>query len=121
MNWLALGIRMIHICFILWMIWVPFTNNETMLMMHAIISPFLMLHWIFNSDGCALTLLEKHVRGLDHDNESFIHSIVSPIYKIDDATLRPIVFGLTMGLWYITLSRLKYKNQKQVKRTNLRE
>lgn len=106
MDWLAFGIRMIHIGFIMWMVWVPFTNNDSMLMMHAIISPFLMLHWILNNDGCALTVMEKHLRNLDHDHESFIHSIVSPIYKIDDATLRPLVFSLTLGLWFVTLHKV---------------
>jgi hypothetical protein len=103
-------IRILHLGFVLWMIYAPFSGIEEFLLLHVVICPFLMLHWMLpreSSTGCALTILEKKVRGLEHDDESFIHSIVAPIYAIDDASLRPIVWIATVVLWLITISRLK--------------
>jgi hypothetical protein len=108
MNAAGSLVRILHLGFIFWMIYAPFSGINEFLLLHAVICPFLMLHWLTSSSGCALTLLEKKVRGLDHDDESFIHSIVAPIYVIDDASLRPIVWTSTMVLWLITLRKLKH-------------
>lgn len=105
-NWSWMFVRTLHILFIAWMVYAPFSKNETMLVFHAIVSPFLMLHWILSDDGCILTHIEKHIRGLEHTSQSFIHSIVAPIYVIDDTTLKPIVFATTIGLWMITLRQV---------------
>ena len=110
----ATVIRAIHIVFIAWVVYAPFSGNDQFLLMHAAICPFLMLHWMTSSAGCALTLLEKRLRGLEDDGESFVHKLVAPIYVIDDATLKLVVFGATMGLWIVTLSKLwhKYKQSR---------
>ena len=102
----ALLVRVIHIALIVWMIWAPFSDHDESLALHAITAPFPMLHWAMSNDQCALTVLEKKLRGLQHDDQSFIHSIVAPVYVISDASLRTIVFGTTFGLWLITLYRL---------------
>lgn len=100
-------VRILHLGFILWMLYAPFSGIDEFLLLHAVVCPFLMLHWLTSSTGCALTLMEKRLRGIDHDDESFIHSIVAPVYVIDDASLRPLVWSSTLVLWMITLSRLK--------------
>jgi hypothetical protein len=105
----ATCIRVLHILFIAWVVYAPFSNNDEFLVLHAVVCPFLMLHWMTSSAGCVLTVLEKRLRGLDTDDESFMHKLVAPIYVIDDTTLRNVVFGATMGLWIITLMRLKKK------------
>ena len=76
--------------------------------MHAVVVPFLVLHWLTSTDGCFLTLLEKRVRGLNEDGESFIYNIVRPLYVIDDASLRWVVLGATLGLWAVTLRQLSW-------------
>lgn len=106
MEFLALLIRTIHILFIAWVVYAPFSGIDEWIVFHAIICPFLMLHWLTSSAGCALTILEKNLRGLDTDDESFIHKIVAPIYVIDDATLKTAVFGATLGLWAVSLSQM---------------
>lgn len=106
MDYAWILVRILHILFIAWMVYAPFSGNEVMLVFHAMIAPFLMLHWILHADGCILTVLEKHLRGIDNDSQSFIHSIVGPIYMIDDASLKKIVFMTTFALWMITLSQL---------------
>jgi hypothetical protein len=106
MEFLAMLIRLIHIAFIAWIVYAPFSGIDEWIVLHVIICPFLMLHWVTSSTGCALTILEKRLRGLENDNESFIHQIVAPIYVIDDTTLKTLVFGLTLGLWGVSLSKM---------------
>lgn len=106
MNFPATIVRIAHLSFVAWMIYAPFSNDRHVLLAHAVVCPFLVLHWITNSDGgCALTLLEKKLRGVD-DDRSFVHSIVAPIYVIKDSTLKKIVLGVTLVLWAITLAKL---------------
>ena len=107
-------VRVIHIIFILWMIWAPFSKHDESLVMHAIVAPFLMIHWMTGNSQCALTLLEKHLRGLEDDTQSFIHSIVAPVYVISDESLKTWVFASTIVLWFISLSRINVKRVKKV-------
>lgn len=109
----AFIVRCVHVALIIWMIWAPFSNHTESLIMHAIFSPFLMIHWVTSNDTCALTVLEKHLRGLDNDGQSFIHSIVAPIYVIPDRSLRTCVFSSTIVLWLVTLHRLNTKRINQ--------
>jgi len=92
---------------IAWMIWAPFSDNDEFLMLHAITAPFLMLHWTLNNDQCALTVVEKHLRGLEHDHQSFIYTIVAPVYVIPDESLKKFVFVSTFVLWLITIQKLR--------------
>jgi len=101
-------IRLIHLGFIAWMVYAPFSGVDEFLVMHAVVVPFLVLHWLTSTDGCFLTLLEKRVRRLNEDRESFIYNIVSPLYVIDDASLRWVVLGATLGLWAVTLRQLSW-------------
>jgi|APGre2960657444_1045066.scaffolds.fasta_scaffold05712_2 hypothetical protein len=109
----ALLVRAIHLGFIAWMIYAPFSGIDEFLVLHVIIVPFLMLHWLTSSSGCFLTLLEKNMRGLGTDNESFIHSIVAPIYVIDDASLKYVVMAATLGLWAVSLRRVSWATFKK--------
>lgn len=110
-NILAANIvRILHILFVLWMILIPFSNNEPMLVLHLIVSPFLWLHWLTSQDACSLTLLECYLRGVPSD-QSFFHSVVSPVYKIQDETIRGIAWVASIGLWLVTLSKVLKRPQ----------
>ena len=52
-----------HIAIILFVVLTPFIGNYFFLAIHAIIVPFIMLHWICNNNMCALTLLEQNIQG----------------------------------------------------------
>ena len=58
------------------------------------------------------------MRGLENDDESFVHSIVAPIYVIDDASLRYVVMALTIGLWLVSLRQVSWA---MVKKTILKK
>lgn len=101
---------LLHILFVLWVVIVPFTNNEPMLVLHLMIMPFLWFHWVLADDTCALTLMERHLRGVS-SNESFFHNLVSPVYKIQDKDLRATSWIVSVVLWLITFSKVMRRPQ----------
>ena len=96
---------LLHLLFVLWVVVVPFTNNEPMLVLHLIVMPFLWFHWCLNDDTCALTLMERHLRGVSCE-ESFFHNLVSPIYKIRDEHVRTASRWISILLWCVTVSKV---------------
>jgi hypothetical protein len=80
-----------------------------------------MLHWLTNQTVCALTEMEKLVRGTRDDeqtifgqiftpiykSETFIGKLVRPIFEFKDEEMeRRIVWIGLILLWIITLIRL---------------
>ena len=98
---------LIHILFIIWFVITPFTNNVPMLTLHFFTGPFLWFHWITNRDECSLTLLEMKLRGIEDCKESFMWSVVSPIYKPrTDDSMRQLMWLASILLWLVTLSKV---------------
>ena len=120
-EFVAYLVQVIHILIRIFIVATPFVGSEYMLTLHMVIIPFIMLHWATNQTVCALTEIEKIVRGgcLDTDtffgqimipiykNESFVGNIISPFYEIKDKDTekKAVWIGLTL-LWFITLLRL---------------
>lgn len=118
---LARIIQLIHALVVIFIIGSPFFGGDYLLSLHFIIVPFIMLHWVTNQSVCALTELEKIVRGgceskdtifgqiMDpiYKSESFIGRLAAPFYTFEDAETETLAvwIGLT-GLWLITLLRL---------------
>lgn len=98
----------LHILFIVWMVVVPFTNNEPMLVLHAVVVPFLWLHWAMSEDTCALTVAERWLRGVEK-SESFFHNLMSPIYVIQDDDVRKWSWVASIVLWLVTMSKVMKK------------
>ena len=99
-NW-ALFVKIIHLLFVLYVIIAPFSGKCEVITMHAIIVPFLFLHWLTNNDTCALTEIEKFLCNKNDNEETFIGSIVSPVYKVDSNDIKI----LTLLLWVFSLSQ----------------
>jgi hypothetical protein len=98
----------LHMLFVAWVVITPFTNNEPLLVLHLFVIPFLWFHWWMWDDTCALTLLERGLRGVPSD-QSFFHNLVSPVYKIQDAHIRSMSWLLTVVLWLVTLHKVLKK------------
>lgn len=114
-------IIVIHVLFTLFIIITPFTNITLLLLEHAIIVPFLMLHWATNNNVCALTMAEKYVRiqlyGTCDPHDCFTCKIIEPIYDFTndkDTTINIIIYSVTTVLWLITLYKLYYVYQSGV-------
>jgi len=114
-------IQIIHALVLLFIFGAPFFGGEYFLSIHFLIVPFIMLHWVTNQSVCALTEIEKLVRGgceskdtffgqvMDpiYKSESFIGRLAAPFYTFEDEETETLVvwIGLT-GLWLITLWKL---------------
>lgn len=110
-----------HILIVLFVILSPFTNSNYILFMHSIIIPFIMLHWYFNNDMCALTLLEKKIREKMNGKENasddcFTCKIIDPVYnfKNNNEGKTKFIYSGMIILWFISLFKIfkKYKTGK---------
>ncbi len=101
----ALVVRALHLALVAFAVWAPFSGSDAALAMPLLLMPFLWLHWALNDDTCALTLLEARLRGVDASS-SFVHSVVSPVYKIRDEHARVAAWGASVGLWLVTATRV---------------
>ena len=106
----------VHIIFVCFVILIPFMNSTYLLMMHTIIVPFVMIHWLFNNNICALTIIEHKLRekitGEKFDRKKCISDrIIEPIYdfKTNHENRAKIIYGITTLLWFISIGKLYYK------------
>jgi hypothetical protein len=101
-------IRIIHWSLIVFIVGSPFFAGEVDLTLHAVVVPFLMLHWITNQSVCALTEMEKYLRGKTNDDETFFGQVVGPVYKFRTKGRENIMlWGLLVTLWLVTLFQLQ--------------
>ena len=111
-------ITILHIIVILFVLITPFTNYNYFLFMHAIIVPFIMLHWYLNNNACSLTIAEKEIRkrmnggnkNVD-DDECYTYKFIAPIYDFNKnhEEYSNFIYILTSGLWIISLYKLYTK------------
>lgn len=108
--WLASAVALAHAAFLVFMVAAPFGSCRQALVLHALVTPFLWVHWILNDDTCFLTLVEKRVRGLQDNTDSFMHQLVSPVYAIRDADMRAWSWAASIVLWLVTVSRVRRRD-----------
>lgn len=100
-------VRILHAAFIAFVVLVPFMSRTVgFLVIHAMLVPFLYLHWFLNNDTCALTLLECYLRGCPQDR-SFVYNVVGPIYNVDPRYVNAVTRVLPLILWCVTLYRIR--------------
>ena len=97
----------LHAALVLWVVLTPLFGGQDALRMHVVLLPFLWLHWVTNQDVCALTLLERGLRGVDNDH-SFLHSIVSPVYKLHSRHVKLGVWYCSILLWGLAASKASF-------------
>ena len=91
--------------FLICILVVPFTNNKKNLEFYSILIPFLFYHWSVNDDTCALTQAEMFVTGQKKE-ETFMHRVVSPIYKMEDNDVNKLTKTVFFLLWTFVQYRL---------------
>lgn len=105
----------LHILFVLFVVLTPFFGNNYCLMLHGIVVPFMMLHWVLNDNSCALTIIEKSIRqqlyGEVNDSECFMCHLIEPIYdfKNNYDSFSNIIYIVTFSLWFISAYKLTCK------------
>lgn len=125
MNKIILNlIALAHILLILFVVGVPiFSNDVILLITHLWIVPFILLHWCFNDNNCAVATIEKKLRekvyGKDHDiyhEDCVTCKLVEPVYDFNKTMekhgLHDALCIITVLLWLLSVVRVnnKYKN-----------
>lgn len=101
-------IRLIHYLVVAFFVLAPFTNDQRILTLHLIGVPFLLMHWVTNQSTCALTEIEKFLCGKVQDEDTFIGSIVAPVYKFQSRENCDIVlWSALILLWLYTLQKVR--------------
>lgn len=99
----------------MFVIFIPFTNMNYFLMLHAIFIPFVMLHWICNDNTCILTVVEKNLKkkiyGKVDKDECITCQLIEPVYDFrkNYAKFTVIIYAITISLWLISIGKLGYK------------
>ena len=102
---LANLVRLFHIFIILFVLIAPFINDSSILILHISFCICLMIHWIFNSDQCVLTHLEKKLRGVS-DDEAFTYKFIAPMYNITHTRWNNLVWIITIIMCLISIYNL---------------
>lgn len=112
-------ITLLHIFFILFVIITPFTKSNYFMLLHIILVPFMMLHWIFNNNTCVLTIIERYIRKKVYGDEDmkencFTCKLIEPVYDFNKnyKSFSQIIYLITIGLWILSAGKLycKYKS-----------
>lgn len=108
---MLLGIvTIIHALLILFVVLIPFLGSNFLLVIHFIIVPFIILHWLVNDNTCCLTILEKML-SKDENYKGILSRIIEPVYdfKKNYSSYSHIIYITAIMLWIITIMRL-YKS-----------
>ena len=103
----------LHALLVLFLVITPFTKVAPLLLLHAIIIPFILLHWVVNNNTCALTIAEYKIReyingGPVDRSHCFMARLMDPIYdfKKNNHSRRHFLYSSMIILWAISIYRL---------------
>jgi len=110
-------IHALHIALLVFLLIVPFTNNEYLLTLHFIIIPFIVLHWVTNQSVCALTEIEKFLSNKTDDEDTFFGKLVGPVYKFKTQEDEEVfLYTLMAALYIMTFIKLQSTGFSQLRR-----
>jgi hypothetical protein len=106
-------ISVLHILIILFVLLIPFSDNDALMFLHVLIVPFIIIHWISNNNNCCLSIAEKYIRKISHGTKSstkdtFIYKFISPIYDFNKnhESYSAFIYIVTVLLWSISIINL---------------
>lgn len=112
-------INIIHICLVIFVLIVPFLNVNYYLLLHLIIVPFIIMHWITNNNICGLTVAEYYLREIITGNpvdrsQCFMARLIEPVYdfKKNNQDISTLIYTVTICLVFLSSYKLyrKWKN-----------
>lgn len=113
---LLIMINIIHLIVIIFVIAAPFSNSNYLMLLHVIVVPFIMLHWLLNNNTCCLTVMEKYIRQKTvstniKEEDCFTYQLIAPIYDFNKnhEAFSTFIYILTISAWLISLYNLSYK------------
>lgn len=113
---LLLLINIIHLIVIIFVLATPFTNSNYLLLLHLVVVPFIMLHWILNNNTCCLTVTEKYIRQKAigtkiNEEDCFSYQLIAPIYDFNKnhETFSTFIYVITISVWLVSVFKLSKK------------
>jgi hypothetical protein len=94
-----------HCLIVAFILFAPFTNIPSILILHITFSISLFVHWYANSNVCSLTILEGNLRGLDR-TDTFTHQFIGPVYDISSTEWSNIVWYITVFIMCVSIYKL---------------
>ena len=113
----------LHVLLVLFLIVAPFTNIIPLVFLHALIIPFILLHWVINDNTCALTIMEFKIREIINGgpvdrSQCFMARLMDPIYdfKKNNHSRRHFLYISMILLWFISCYKLiKLRREGKIK------
>ena len=118
---LLILINIIHFIVIIFVLAAPFSNSNYLILLHIIVVPFIIFHWILNNNTCCLTIAEKYIRGVTtgksiNREDCFTYQLIAPIYDFskNHEAFETFIYILTITVWLISVYNIseKYVNKK---------
>ena len=86
-------------------------------MLHSIFIPFLLVHWVFNDNTCAITTVEKIIKKsikkekYDKERDCLTCKLINPVFDFrkNNMSQSNFIYTVTIVLWIITIISLKKK------------
>lgn len=119
-------IMVLHSLFILFIIITPFIKSDYFTLIHAIIIPFIVFHWIVNNNTCSVVFVEKKINrlvfGYDKDYRGFFANLIEPVYdfKKNHNEYALCIYGITIALWLVSVYKI-YQRYEQGKIKSLKD
>lgn len=113
---LVILINIIHLIVIVFVLAAPFSSSNYLILLHVIVIPFIILHWLLNNNTCCLTVAEKYIREKNtgfsvKEGDCFTYQLVAPIYDFnkDNQSFSIFIYLLTISLWIISVYNISNK------------
>lgn len=113
---LLIMINIIHLIVIIFVLTAPFSNSNYLMLIHVIVVPFIMLHWLLNNNTCCLTVAEKYIRQKTvstkiKEEDCFTYQLIAPIYDFskNHEAFSTFIYVITIGVWAVSIYNLSYK------------
>ena len=111
-------INILHLLLVIFIVITPFLNTNYYLLLHVIIVPFILLHWIMNNNICALTVAEYYITEIVtgkpvEKEDSFFARLVEPVYdfKKNNQGEAIFIYSFTLALFGLSLGKLIMKKR----------
>jgi len=113
---LLILINIIHLIVIIFVLAAPFSNSNYLIMIHIIVVPFIILHWLLNNNTCCLTVFERYIRKKTtcenvKDEDCFTYQLIAPIYDFskNHEEFSLFIYILTISVWALSVYNITYK------------
>jgi hypothetical protein len=109
-------ITVLHLIVIIFVLVAPFSDSNYLISLHAIIVPFILLHWWLNNNTCSLTIAEKFIRQQAYgetvkEDDCFSYKFIAPIYDFNKnyEAYSLFTYILALSLWGVSIYNLSWK------------